>query len=252
MLNFNSEHFLEQNPGYTSDRRLLVGIDAPLTEATRHALHTVGEFFAPYSLHVRLLLLNVIPVPYGGGKFAPPVPLSPTTEQRKQAVEALRAACATLQEHGMTRSHIEMLLRVGSPADELARFAGQQHVDCLVIGSRGHSPLQWLRRVLMGSVAHDVLRHASCPVMVVTLPRSSRPADLVGWYEAAIQQALHDHPTALVNITARDVVGQFLLPHGQTAGREERIAAAQALEHLAGSGLLYRQSVHGEMHYLND
>jgi hypothetical protein len=54
------------------------------------------------------------------------------------------------------------------------------------------------------------------------------------------------------NITARDVVGQFLPPHGQTAGHKERIAATQALEHLAGSGLLYRQSVHGEMHYLND
>ena len=79
---------------------------------------------------------------HGGGKFAPPVPLSPTTEQRKQAVEALGAACATLQEHGVTRSHIEMLLRVGSPANELASLAGQQQVDCLVIGSRGHSPLQ--------------------------------------------------------------------------------------------------------------
>lgn len=80
MLDFNSEHFLEHNPGYTSDRRLLVGIDAPLTAATRHALHTIGEFFAPYSMHVRLLLLNVIPVPYGGGKFATPVPLSPTND----------------------------------------------------------------------------------------------------------------------------------------------------------------------------
>ena len=104
----------------------------------------------------------------------------------------------------------------------------------------------------MGSMSHDVLRRASCPVMVVTLPRASRPADLVDWYVAAILQELHDHPTALINITARDVVGQFLPPHGQTAGHKERIAATQALEHLAGSGLLYRQSVHGEMHYLND
>ena len=153
MLNFNREHFLEQDPEYASDRRLLVGIDAPLTAATRHALHTVGEFFAPYSLHVRLLLLNVIPIPYSGGRFAPPVPFSPTTEQRKQALEALEAACATLEEHGMTRSHIKMLIGGGSPADELVRLAGQQHVDCLVIGSRGNSPLQRLRRVLMDSMS---------------------------------------------------------------------------------------------------
>ncbi len=77
---------------------------------------------------MRLLLLNVIPVAYVGGKYTPPGPLPPTTEQRKQAVEALRTACAALQEHGMICSHLETLIRVGSPADELVRVATQQHV----------------------------------------------------------------------------------------------------------------------------
>lgn len=250
MLNFNREHF--QKPGLASDRRLLLGIDAPLTAATWHALHTIGEFFAPYSVHVHLLLLSVIPVPYVRGRYVPLSSLPPTTEQRKQAAEALQQASAALQEYGMTRSHIETLIHIGSPPDELVKVATQQHVDCLIIGSWGRSPLHWLRRILMGSTSQCILRHASCPVMVVTLPRSTRPGDLVAWYETAIRQVLCDHPTELLNVTAADVVGRFPLPHVSTTGREKWTAATQALERLASSGVLYRYTVQGEAHYLND
>jgi len=252
MLNFNSEHFLWRDSGYAPTRRLLVGIDAPLTAATRHALDTAGEFFAPYSVHVGFLLLTVIPVPYGGGRYTPPVPLPPTSAQRKQAMKALQLASASLQEHGITRSHIETLIRVGSPAEELVSVVSQQRIDCLIVGSRGHAFGQRLRRVFMGSTSQCVLRQASCPVLVVTEPRSAHPRDLVAWYEAAIRQALSDSPSALINITASDVVDQFLPPHRQTAGRKERMAAVQALEHLACSGILYRHIVKGEMHYHND
>jgi len=252
MPNFDSEHRLWQEPGWTSEKRLLLGIDAPLTAATRYALHTVGEFFAPCTAHVRLLLLTVIPVPYIGGRYVPPSRVSPTHEQRRQAMEALRTACAALQEHGLTRSHIETLIREGSAADELVRVASQQRIDCLIIGSQGHSLGQRLRRVVSGSTSHCVLRHASCPVLVVTLPRSRQPDDLIAWYETAIQRGLADHPSTLVNVTAADVAGRFRPPHVHTAGRKERTAAAQALEHLARSGILHRHAVSGEMHYLND
>ena len=252
MLHFNREYYPEEEPGCSSERRLLLGIDAPLTAATRHALDTVGAFFAPSSVHVRLLLLSVIPVLSVGGKFAPPGPLPPTTQQRRQAVEALQQASTALQEQGMIHSHIEALIRVGSPSEELVRVAAQHHVDCLVIGSRSRSPWHWLRSVLMGSISQDMLRYASCPVMVMTLPRSTRPGNLVGRYETAILQRLTDHPTALLNVTAADVVRRFPLPHVATAGRAESAAAAHALERLASAGLLCRYTVQGETHYLND
>ena len=44
---------------------------------------------------------------------------------------------------------------------EYATAAGFYHI---IIGSRGHSPL---RDLLLGSVAHDVIRHAHCAVTVV-------------------------------------------------------------------------------------
>ena len=251
MPHFNSEYYQQQEPGF-AERRLLLGIDAPLTAATKHALDTVGAFFAPSPAHLRLMLLNVIPVPYVGGKFAAPGPLPPTTEQRKQAEEALRQASAALQEFGMTHSHIQTLIRVGSPSDELVKVANQHHIDCLVIGRRSCSPWHWLRSVLMGSMSHYVLHHTSCPVIVVTLPRSKRPGDLVSWYETAIRQRLTDHPTMLLNVTSADVVWRFPFPHVSTAGREERAAATKALERLVTSGLLCRFTVQGKTHYIND
>ena len=52
----------------------------------------------------------------------------------------------------------------GDAAAELA--AASADVDLLVVGSRGFGPV---RRVLLGSVSRELVRSASCPVVV--LPR---------------------------------------------------------------------------------
>jgi nucleotide-binding universal stress UspA family protein len=51
----------------------------------------------------------------------------------------------------------------GDPVDCLVDRAGGD-VDLLVLGSRGYGPL---RRTFLGSVSSGVLKHASCPVLVV-------------------------------------------------------------------------------------
>ena len=43
-------------------------------------------------------------------------------------------------------------------------LAEQEHVDLIVMGSHGRG---WLGRLLMGSVAEQVMRLATCPVLVV-------------------------------------------------------------------------------------
>ena len=50
------------------------------------------------------------------------------------------------------------------PADEILKLANEENVDMIVIGTHGRSGL---RRVLMGSVAEQVLHHATCPVITV-------------------------------------------------------------------------------------
>ncbi len=52
----------------------------------------------------------------------------------------------------------------GDPATEIVRFASEQHVGAIVMGTRGHTGLT---RLLMGSVARNVLLHAPCSVLIV-------------------------------------------------------------------------------------
>ena len=248
----SSEHEQIQGPGHSGDRQLLMGIDAPITPATQYALRTIGAFFAPYAAHLRLLVLTVIPTPYPAGRFRVQYSLLPSREQRALGEETLRTARATLEHDGLALAQIETLIRVGSPADELAAVAGKRHVDCIVIGSRGNSSGQRFRRWLFGSTSRRVGKLAPCPVLVVTLPRSRGSRDVVAWYEAAILQSLHDQSHTLASFTAHEVAGRFLPHQTHTVGRKERRAAARALEHLAHAGIHGLRDMHGEVWYLND
>jgi nucleotide-binding universal stress UspA family protein len=247
-----SEQHLSQEPGHATDRQLLVGVDAPLTPATQYALHQLATFFAPDAAHLRVLVLTVIPLPVSTGRYAALYPLSPTREERAQAEEALRLAREALSHGGLALARIETLIRVGAPADELAAVARQRQVDCLIIGSQGNAPAQRLRRVFAGSTSRSVLRLAPCPVMIMVLPRSRPPKDLVAWYEAAIRHTLADRPNTLVILTAREAAGRFLPLGVAASGRKARKAAARALERLAHAGVLSRRDVAGEVRYVND
>lgn len=60
--------------------------------------------------------------------------------------------------------HVEVLLLVGNPFEELMRIAQERHVDLLVISTHGRSAFKHL---LIGSTAEKLIRHAPCPVFVV-------------------------------------------------------------------------------------
>ena len=76
--------------------------------------------------------------------------------------EALAASTtARLRAAGVTA---EMELREGDPATELVAAATESGTDLIVIGSRGHTGIT---RLVLGSVAHSILTHAHCSVLVV-------------------------------------------------------------------------------------
>lgn len=56
---------------------------------------------------------------------------------------------------------------VGKPAAEIVKTANEWPADLIVIGSHGR---QGIERVLLGSVAEAVGRHAHCSVLVVRTP----------------------------------------------------------------------------------
>lgn len=253
MLNFNSEHFLEWEPDHTTERRLLLGIDAPLTGKTVYLLHTVGQFFLPYAQQVRIQLVTVIPVPlFGEGRYGPPHSLPPTVEQRKQARAALQAACSLLEHSGIPLAQIEAHMLEGAPADELVKLTTKHQIDCVLIGSQGYSPAIWLRRIFFGSLSQYVLHHAACPVMIVKRPRTHRSIDLVNWYEEIVRQMIHKRAGALINITAHDVAETYSPLQGRLSVRVKEAAATCALDHLAKEGILCRHALGDEIHYFND
>jgi nucleotide-binding universal stress UspA family protein len=62
------------------------------------------------------------------------------------------------------RPALDAQVAVGDPAQEILRAAERRDCDLIVISTRGYGRI--LQRVV-GSVAHDVLRHARVPVLVI-------------------------------------------------------------------------------------
>jgi nucleotide-binding universal stress UspA family protein len=62
---------------------------------------------------------------------------------------------------------IELRLVEGDPKTEILRGAEEEGCDLIVLGTQGRTGLP---RLVVGSVAEQVLRHAGCPVLTVKAP----------------------------------------------------------------------------------
>jgi nucleotide-binding universal stress UspA family protein len=61
----------------------------------------------------------------------------------------------------------EHRLLKGKPAQEILRVAKEEGVAMIVMGTQGRTGVS---RLITGSVAEEVLRHADCPVLTVKVP----------------------------------------------------------------------------------
>ena len=238
-------------------KRILLGIDTNFSPATQHAVRTVAEFMEQATSQLHLVLLSVIPIPSmtspSSGLYAGHLlPMSITPEQRDQAEDALRMARSELQKEGIAPGQIEIIIRVGFPADEIVKAAKELHVNFIVVGSHATSLRQKIHRFLVGSISRSVLRLAPCPVMIVTVPQATPHGDLVSWYKQAVTTYLQEHTNSLTVFTPQEVAQKFVPPRKKTPGRKEIAAAALALEQLASTGILCRHDVKGELRYVND
>jgi len=82
--------------------------------------------------------------------------------ERKRSDDLLASVRPSIE-----RVRFERRVLKGDPAHEILRFAEQENVDLIVMGTHGRSGLS---RLLMGSVAETVLRRAKCPVLTVRQP----------------------------------------------------------------------------------
>jgi len=60
-----------------------------------------------------------------------------------------------------------LAIRIGSPFVEIVRYAKEQNIDLIVMGTHGRGPIA---HMLMGSVAEKVVRKTPCPVLTVRHP----------------------------------------------------------------------------------
>ena len=60
--------------------------------------------------------------------------------------------------------NVETFSRIGLPAHEIVRFADENQVELIVMGTHGWTGFKHL---IMGSTAENVVRTANCPVLTV-------------------------------------------------------------------------------------
>jgi len=65
---------------------------------------------------------------------------------------------------------MEYIVVEGEPAEQIDRFALENKIDLIVMGTHGRTGFA---RFFSGSVAEHALRHAPCPMLVVRLPLHS-------------------------------------------------------------------------------
>jgi nucleotide-binding universal stress UspA family protein len=108
----------------------------------------------------RLILLHVAPVPvlvYGEG-VVPPRP-EDYQEQLEEELHRLVPPDPSIR--------FEHRFREGDAVTEILATAEETNADLIVMGTHGRTGLS---RLLMGSVAEQVVRRASCPVLTVRTP----------------------------------------------------------------------------------
>ncbi len=126
-------------------------------EAQKYACEFADRFGSELHL-LHVLEVHVDPTPQFGMGLALPSHMEESTKAAENQLAALLpAAWASMHEVVRATMH-------GSPFVEIVRYARQQNIDLIVMGTHGRTGLA---HVLTGSVAERVVRKAPCPVLTV-------------------------------------------------------------------------------------
>ena len=102
------------------------------------------------SYNIRMAALFVVNVPSTAER----------DEQIKYGEKVLDEVVSDGKKMGVS---VQKILKLGSPADTILNVAKNLKVHTIVVGSEGK---KGLKRVLLGSVAENVVRNAECTVLV--------------------------------------------------------------------------------------
>jgi len=125
---------------------------------------SMARAFSASIIFVHVIEPIVPSVGYSG--MTEPLPIADISDQLEDSAErelpkfAECKECAGLQ--------VEEVIVHGEAASEIVRVAKERAVDLIVVSSHGRTGLG---RILFGSTAEAIVRHAPCPVLVVKPPQ---------------------------------------------------------------------------------
>ena len=136
------------------------------SESSRYAFQTACALARDN--HAPLLVLHVM-IP-----SVSPVLQQPPPDPFQSAESQQSLAPLPWPQPSDPQIRVEHRVAEGDPADEILRLTEALRCDLIVMGTHGRTGLG---RFLTGSVAEEVLRKASCPVLVVKTPLRAVPVE---------------------------------------------------------------------------
>lgn len=93
------------------------------------------------------------------------IPMDVTWENMYQLLkDEGEEAVRQIKEAAGPGADVETHVLEGNPAVEITRFASENGIDLIVVGTLGKSGID---RILLGSTAEKVIRISNCPVLVI-------------------------------------------------------------------------------------
>lgn len=133
-------------------QRILIAVaDDPTAE---QASKTGLDLARTLSATVAFVHVVEIPVPIAGGAGIPGIEKDHVADESAQSAFARCGANAPAAK----------IVAIGAPADVIVKVAHEWSADLIVLGSHGRGGLA---RMMLGSVAESVARHAPSPVLIV-------------------------------------------------------------------------------------
>jgi nucleotide-binding universal stress UspA family protein len=147
---------------------ILCGVDG-----SAHARHAASAALGMAErLGARLTLVHVAPTRTLVPVASLPADVDPAYECSTEVAETQTEVAFDSLSPEVSRAVVDREVRLGEPATVLAELAVERGAQLIVVGSRGRGA--W-RSAAMGSVSAELVRLASCPVMIVPENAQAKP-----------------------------------------------------------------------------
>ena len=143
-------------------KKIMVPTD--FSEPSESALKYARAFAEQFGATLHLLHVVEDPFLYAPTSEGYVIPPHLHEEMETAARDRLNSSLSPAERE---KFQAQLVLKHGSPFVEVVRYAREQDIDLIVMGTHGRGPIA---HMLMGSVAEKVVRKAPCPVLTVRHP----------------------------------------------------------------------------------